>query len=216
VGVFNGGFEEGDFSYWTVNAASSVAVLNSNNLSFSPYVHSGTYAAYLSQPGQLGYLSQSVSTLPGQPCLISFWLDNPLCGTPNEFQVWWNGTKWLDQTNLPTFAWTNMQLVAWATTTQTVLKFGFRQDSDAFGLDDVGVMAVPAPLFQSASAVSNNVVLTWNAWQGLVYQIQYATNLSAPAWQNLGPPMTTTNAVMSYADAPQPKTLRFYRILLLP
>ncbi len=216
AGVFNGGFEEGDFTDWTVNAANSVTVVNTNNILSSPYVHSGTYAAYLSQPNQLGYLSQSVSTLPGRPCLISFWLNNPVGGNPNEFQVWWNGTKLFNQTNLPAFGWTNIQWIASAASTQTLLKFGFRQDVDAFGLDDVGVMTVPPPSFQSVSAVSNNVVLTWNAWQGLVYQMQYKTNLSAATWQILAPAATATNAIMSYSDAPLPETQRFYRLLLLP
>ncbi|HEV7925489.1 MAG TPA: hypothetical protein VGR14_09045, partial [Verrucomicrobiae bacterium] len=216
VGVFNGGFEEGDFADWSVNAASSVTVVDSNSVPFSAYVHSGTYAAYLKQPGSLGSLSQSVSTLSGQPCLISFWLNNPVGGTPNEFQVWWNGTNLFDQTNLPAFAWTNFQFVALAASNQTVLKFGFRHDADAFGLDDVGVMAVPAASFQSISTVSNNFILTWSAWQGLVYQIQYTTNLSAPAWQNLGPPTTATNGIMSYSDSPPAAAQRFYRIILLP
>jgi subtilase family serine protease len=216
VGVFNGGFEEGNFTDWAVNATGFVEVVGSNSTFFSPYVHSGTYGAYLSQPGQLGYLSQSASTLPGQPCLISFWLNNPAGGTPNEFQVWWNGTELFDQTNLPAFGWTNIQLVAWAASTQTVLEFGFRQDVAAFGLDDIGVMAVPAPFFQSITTVSNNFVLAWNAWQGLAYQIQYTTDLGAPAWQNLGPPITATNAVMSYSDTLPPDPQRFYRTVLLP
>ena len=55
----------------------------------APYVHGGTYGAYLSQSGQLGYLSQSFATRPGQPYLISFWLDNPVGGAPSEFQFWW-------------------------------------------------------------------------------------------------------------------------------
>jgi subtilase family serine protease len=216
VSVFNGGFEEGEFTGWTVNASGFVAVVGSNSTFYSPYVHSGTYAAYLSQPGQLGYLSQSVATLAGQPCLISFWLNNPVGGSPNEFQVWWNGTELFDQTNLPPIGWTNIQLVASATSTRTVLKFGFRQDLDAFGLDDIGVMTVPVPSFQSIASSSNNFTLTWNAWQGLAYQILYATNLNATVWQNLGPPVTATNAVVSYTDTLPPDAERFYRIVLLP
>jgi hypothetical protein len=130
--------------------------------------------------------------------------------------VWWNGTELFDQTNLPAFGWTNIQLVAGAVSTHTVLEFGFRQDVDAFGLDDIDVMVVPAPSFQSISTVSNNFNLAWNAWSGLVYQIQYTTDLSGPSWQNLGQPITATNAVMSYSDALPPDPWRFYRIALLP
>jgi subtilase family serine protease len=216
AGVFNGGFEQGDFTDWTVNATGLVAVVSSNSTFYSPYVHSGSYGAYLSQPGQLGYLSQSAGTLPGQPCLISFWLNNPAGGTPSEFQVWWNGTELFDQTNLPAFGWTNIQFVAWAASTRTLLEFGFRQDVGAFGLDDIGVMPVPAPSFQSIAIVSNNFILAWNAWQGLVYQVQYTPALGAPAWQNLGLPITATNAFISFADALPPDPQRFYRLALLP
>jgi len=216
VGVFNGGFEDGNFTNWTLNATGFVTVVGSNSTYYRPYVHSGTYGAYLSQPGQLGYLSQSVATLPGQPCLISFWMNNPTGGTPNEFQVWWNGNELFDRTNVSAGGWTNVQLVAWAASTQTVLEFGFRQDHDAFGLDDIGVMAVPAPSFESIAVVSDNLVLAWNAWQGLVYQIQYTSDLGAPAWQNQGPPITATNAVMSFRFPLLTNQQQFYRMMLSP
>jgi subtilase family serine protease len=209
AGVFNDGFEEGDFADWTVSAAATVEVVDTNIALFSGYVHSGTYGAYLSQPGQLGYLSQAASTLPGQPCLISFWLSNPVGGTPNEFQVWWNTNKLFDQTNLSAFGWTNIQLLAWAAANQTTLKFGFRQDVDAFALDDIGVMALPAPVLQSIAVVSNNFVLSWKAWQGLVYQVQSTTDLGAPAWQNLGLPITATNGAVSLTEALPPDPHRF-------
>jgi subtilase family serine protease len=216
VPLLNGGFEEGSFTNWTVDATGLVAVVSTNTIQYVPYVHSGTYAAYLIQPVQLGYLSQSAVTLPGQPCLISFWLDNPVGGTPSEFQVFWNGSKIFDQTNLPVFGWTNIQLVAAAVSSNTVLKFGFRQDVDAFGLDDVGVMVVPAPSFQSISTVSNSFNLAWNAWAGLNYQIQYTIDPGAPVWQNLGLPITATNSVMSFTDLLPADRWRFYRIALLP
>jgi hypothetical protein len=214
--LFNGGFEAGGFTNWTLDASGFVQVVGSHNPYFDPYVHSGTYAAYLSQPGQLGSLSQSAATLPGQPCLISFWLDNPVGGTPNEFQVWWNGTNLFDQVNLPAFGWTNIELVGWANSNQTILQFGFRQDVDAFGLDDIGVWPVPAPSFESISTVSNIFILDWIALQGLTYQIQYTADLTAPVWQNLGLPITATNALMSYSDLLPPDPQRFYRLSLLP
>jgi Pro-kumamolisin, activation domain len=216
VPLFNGGFEDGDFTDWTVNAGGFVVVVGVASTFYRAYVHSGTYAAYLSQPAELGYLSQPVTTQPGQPYLISFWLNNPVGGIPNEFQVWWNGTELFDQTNLPSFGWTNIQLVAAAVSTNALLKFGFRQDVDAFGLDDIGVMNVPAPSFQSIATVSNNFNLAWNAWSGLTYQVQYATNLTAPIWQNLGSPITATNPVMSCSDALPADAARFYRVALLP
>jgi subtilase family serine protease len=216
VPLYNGGFEEGNFTDWTVNATGFVEVVGVTGSVYSAYVHSGTYAAYLGQPGQLGYLSQSVATVPGQACLISFWLNNPVGGIPNEFQVWWNGGELFDQTNLPAFGWTNIQLLAATASTNTLLEFGFRQDVDAFGLDDIGVMPVPAPSLQSITAVSNNFNLSWNAWSGLTYQIQYTTNPGGQSWQNLGLPITATNAIISYSEALPPDSWRFYRVAMLP
>jgi len=148
--------------------------------------------------------------------LISFWLDNPVGGAPNEFQLWWNGRVLFDQTNLPSFGWTNLQFLGLATSNQTELKFGFRQDVDAFGLDDVGVLAVPAPAFAAINTVSNNIVLDCNAWQGLTYQIQYATNLGSEDWRNLGQPVIATNTVISFTDVLPLDQQRFYRVIPSP
>ena len=214
--VFNGGFEEGNFTDWTEEATGFVEVVDTNSSNYGPYVHSGTYAAYLSQPGELGYLSQSIASDPDQPLLISFWLDNPVGGVPSEFQVRLDGKELFDQTNLPSFGWTNIQLLATAVSTHALLQFGFRQDVDAFGLDDIGAMMVPAPSFQSVTAVSNILSFSWNAWAGLAYQIQYTTNLNAPGWQNLSLPITATNAIITHSEALPPDSGRFYRVSMLP
>ena len=214
--VRNGGFEEGGFEDWTVNATGFVAVVGSHSAYYAAYVHGGTYGAYLSQPGQLGYLSQSFATLPGQPYLISFWLDNPVGGTPAEFQLWWNGARLFDMLNPPAFGWTNIQLAATAAAASTTLQFGFRQDVDAFGLDDIGVMAVPAPVFQAISTVNTNIILQSAAFQGLAYQLQFTPDPGAVPWGNLGPPRTATNASMTFSDALPPDSQRFYRLILLP
>jgi len=99
-----------------------------------------------------------------------------------------------------------------AVSTSVLLEFGFRQDamrSDWMTSEDGGAGAS----FQSISAVSNNFVLTWNAWSGLVYQIQYATALEA-VWQNLGQPITATNG--SCHIRTRSRWIRgFYRIAVL-
>ncbi|MGA2177509.1 MAG: hypothetical protein ABSH38_21250 [Verrucomicrobiota bacterium] len=100
--LLNGGFETATFADWTVNAPGGAMIVGAGSRTFRPYVHSGTYAAYLSQAGTLGYLSQ------------------------------------------------------------------------------------------------------------------YATNLGAPSWQNLGPPITATNALMTQSDLRPPDQQRFYRVILLP
>jgi Immunoglobulin I-set domain len=134
--VQNGDFESGDFSNWT-----SSGNLSSTSVSSSPtYVHSGNYAAILGPVGSLGYLSQTVPTLPGQSYLLSFWLTNPNAQINNEFLVAWNGITIFDRINIPTPGWTNMQFVLTAEGTSTLLTFGFRNDPGYFGLDDISVI----------------------------------------------------------------------------
>lgn len=55
---------------------------------------------------------------------------------------------------------------------------------------------------------------TWNAQSNFAYQLQYATNLVAPVWQNLGSPITATNGSVSTVDIPGMDTQRFYRVQL--
>ena len=160
--VGNSSFENGDFSNWhstldkTVNLVVSTdqSTIDGQNLvagfDDSIFVHSGLYGAFLGQNTSLGYLSQTLPTVAGQQYTVSFWLDNPVAGVPNEFLVIWNGTNLFDQTDLGAFAWTNFQFSATATTATTVLQFGFRNDQNAFGLDDVSVSSaasLSAPVF---------------------------------------------------------------------
>jgi len=52
--------------------------------------------------------------------------------------------------------------------------------------------------------------------EGLVYQVQYTTALGGDIWQDLGPPLTATNAAMTFSDALPADAQRFYRLMLLP
>jgi hypothetical protein len=74
----------------------------------------------------------------------------------------------------------------------------------------------PAPPFVEAIQTNGVLLYSWNAAQGLRYQLQYSTNLAQTLWLNLGNPVTATNAVIS---VPAPLGLdrqRFYRTVLLP
>ncbi|SPE63330.1 putative Kelch repeat-containing protein [Verrucomicrobia bacterium] len=209
--VQNGGFETGDFSFWTETGAFSDCFVSTA----VSYVHSGRYGAEMGPSGSLSYLSQTLVTMPGQLYLLSFWLDSPDGASPNEFLVAWGGTTLFDQTNLPGFMWTNLVCFVNAATTNTVLEFGFRDDPSYLGLDDVSVSAVSVPAFSSVTTVAGNVVLTWNAQTGMVYQAQYNTDLTQTNWLNLGSPITATNTTLILAD-PLADPQRFYRIVLLP
>ena len=138
--VQNGGFETGSFSSWTQAGNTS-----DSGVTTGGYAHSGTYGAYLGPSGSLGYLSETLATVPGQTYFISFWLENFAVGV-NEFSVAWNGSTLYDQTSIPILGWSNYTFAVTATTTSTVLQFGFRNDPNWFGLDDISVTPLCAGL----------------------------------------------------------------------
>jgi hypothetical protein len=216
--VQNSGFETGDFSHWTLSG-SPLANSTSSGSPIAP--HSGNYAAAFGQYGSLAYLSQTLPTSPGQPYLLSFWLENPVGGVPNQFLVNWNTNvgstnNIFSQTNLMAFGWTNLQFVVTAVGTSSTLQFGFRKDLKYFGLDDVNVTPIPMPALQIAGAEGSPVALSWPALPGLIYQVQYRTNLIQENWQNLGGPITATNGTMSASDSTEPDAQRFYRVTVSP
>jgi hypothetical protein len=128
----------------------------------------------------------------------------------------WNGITLFNQTNLPALGWTNLLYLVTATTSNAVLEFSFINDSSFFGLDDISVLPVTAPSFQSVSSSAGAVLLSWGAQTGLVYQVQYRTNLMQTDWINLGSPVTATNNAATLSDPIGANPQRFYRILLLP
>ena len=131
--VQNGGFETGSFSSWNESGNFGDCSVSSS----SPAVYSGTYGALLGSVGSLGYLSQSLPTVPAQLYLLSLELDSPDGISPSEFLVMWNGTTLFDQTNLGAISWTNLQFYVMATGANTLLEFGFRDDGSFLGLDNI-------------------------------------------------------------------------------
>ncbi len=182
----------------------------------SQFVHSGIYGAFLGQTNSLGFLSQGLPTIAGQKYLLSFWLANPAGGTPNEFQVTWNGTTLFDQADLGQFGWTNFQYVVTTDTQSSTLQFGFRNDPSAFALDDISVLAVPSPFFQSVQAAADGIVLTWSAVPGVSYQVQCTEDLNLAPWTDLGAPITAISDTMTASDTTTALPQRFYRIVQRP
>ena len=72
------------------------------------------------------------------------------------------------------------------------------------------------PSFQSVSQSNGILGLVWTADTGLLYQLQYKTNLDQQIWTNLSSPITATNAAVTFSDNIGPDNQRFYRIVLLP
>ena len=216
--VQNGGFETGDFTDWTQSGNTAYTSVTSGN---SQFVHSGTYGVALGPSGSLGYLSQTLPTFAGQNYLLSWWLDNPnnsYGATPNQFLVQWNGTTIFNQTNMPFTTWTNLQFIVTATGASTVLQFGFRDDPYYLGLDDISVTPIPVPSFLAATKTSSTFNLTWGTMTGLVYQVQYKTNLPQTNWINLGKPLIATNGNLTMSDTNtiSSSLQRFYRLMVSP
>jgi hypothetical protein len=212
--ISNGGFETGDFTGWTLSGNVTNMFVTGNPI----LVYDGSYAACLGSIGSLGYLSQMVSTVSGQSYLLSFWVENAESGMPNEFSVSWNGNVLSDQANLPQFDWTNLQFVVAATGTSSTIQFGFRNDPQFLGLDDVSLTpaaAVATPVFQMLTHAGTNFIFSWNAAPGAVYQLQYKTNLLQPAWLNLGA-ITAADVTVSSTNAIGPDPQRFYRLMVSP
>ena len=99
-----------------------------------------------------------------------------------------------------------------------MIQFGFRNDQSYFGFDDVSVLPVAVPAFQSVVRTGSALSLGWSAQPGMRYQVQYATRLIPPDWANLGSVISATNDVMAISDpvAPGGDPMRLYRVLLLP
>ena len=91
-----------------------------------------------------------------------------------------------------------------------------QNDPGAFALDDVSVVPIPLPSFQSIRQSGGTVNFTWTTLAGLAYQIQYKTDLTSANWINLGSPTNATSGTMSVSDAIGSALRRFYRIALVP
>jgi hypothetical protein len=215
--VKNGGFESGNFNNWTPSGDNDGNEFVYND---SSYAHSGNYCALFQPHTGLYYLSQNITTTPGQLYLVSFWMLNYFNASPSDFLVNWAGTNLVNLTNVaPNYAWTQMQYLVTATGSSSALQFGIQYDGTTgqyLGLDDVSVTEAQVPKFQLPLKSNGSVNLTWGAMYGETYQLQYTTNLAFGAWTNLGGPVNASNATVTATDITPSDQQRYYRLILLP
>ena len=155
-------------------------------------------------------------TIAGRRYLLSFWLANPAVGTPNEFQVAWNGATLFDQTSMGQFGWTNLQFVVTARGSSSALRFGARNDQNAFALDDISLQAVRSPILGSATIGSGGFHLQWAGFPGVAYQVQYSGDLGSATWTDLGRTTAANNGIATATDPTVTAPGRFYRVVLAP
>jgi hypothetical protein len=213
--IGNGGFETGDFSDWTLNGGGyPTNFVGAVAVGIDDYIHSGGYAALLGQPYVTATLSQTLPTVPGQLYRVSLYLNNPVGGPTNQFDVKWGGTTLFSQVNVPLIQWTNMEFAVFATNSSTTLEIVFRNDPDYFGLDDISVTPAAPPTFTSAIVSNNALYISWNAIPGASYQLKFSTDLVS--WITSGEPTPATNSIMTvkktiqHADPQQ-----YYRLYLI-
>jgi hypothetical protein len=211
--ILNGGFEAGSFTNWTRSgnyAGSSIS-------SAAQYKHSGTYGAQLHALTTLGYLSQTLTTVPGNVYLISLWLDSPFASNPNEFSVTWDGNVLMDLTNIPNIGWTNIQFFVTATSNATTLQLGYRSDSTYLGLDDVSVVSAQ-PLISKLTLSGANVVLNNSGGiSNRTYVLLSSTNVAQPLnqWIPISTNVVGSNGIfnLTVTNAVPPNSPREFYIL---
>ncbi|MGH7952388.1 MAG: choice-of-anchor tandem repeat GloVer-containing protein [Limisphaerales bacterium] len=224
--LLNGGFETGTFTNWTLSGYSNTSTRVTTG---STFVHSGRYGAELAAPasgGVYGFLSQTLATTSGGSYLISFWLDRLFDSIPNDFQVLWNGNVVLDETNIGSVGWTNIQLTVTATAANSTLEFGYLTGGQYLGLDDVGVASVTSggSTRPSISAITlSGANITLNSANGLANQTYYVlmgTNLAEPLnqWTRVATnvPGTTGNFSITLTNAMSPNAAQRFYILQVP
>jgi subtilase family serine protease len=228
--VGNGGFENGALDYWTLVgdstltfalAADDAEIAGQQALPGQPdtlFVRSGLYGGYLGQWPNNGKLSQTVPTTAGQQLLVSFWVtsvpDDGGQTTPNGFAAKWNNAPLFTGTNLPAFGWTNMQYVVSAASTSGTLEFDFNNTPGAFGLDDITVQALPAPVLFSTAVGGGNVSFNWTAFVNTSYQVQSSINLATNSWTNVGNSIVATNTTAHVSLSTGNSPTQFYRVLM--
>jgi hypothetical protein len=165
--VVNGGFEDADFTGWTLSGNADYTSNNPNTFVFGD-PHSGDDAAWLGPVGSDGFLSQTLATTPGTAYTVSYWLAVDSADgapTPNDFSTTFGGQALFSGIDLaatdgnadPAADYTEYTFSTVAAGPSSVLQFGFRDDTSEFRLDDVSI--TPAAVPEASTTISFGLLL---------------------------------------------------------
>ena len=212
--IFNGGFETGDFTGWTL-AGDTLATFVDTDPSD---VHSGAYGVAVGATTP-STLSQTIPTTPGKSYLISLWLDSPDGQTPTQVSVTWGPSTLLALTDLPAFGWTNIQLLATATTASTILRFGLLDEPSYLGLDDISVFPVQPTIISLTLSGSDLVFKAANCLAGRSYRVLQSNRATLPLAQwtplSTNTPSASGNFSFTVPNAVDPAAAQRFYILQL-
>jgi hypothetical protein len=79
-------------------------------------------------------------------------------------------------------------------------------------LDDISVVPVPVPVLRSVMWSNSVTSLSWDTYPGLLYQLQYTTNLVTGTWTNVGGGYAGSGATVNAVDSSAADRQRFYRV----
>ena len=157
--VSNGGFEDGDFSYWTLGADGTPTDFTFVGGAFPSAgpdcAHTGHYGACLGStdgvPNASGsyddvdILSQTIAGLtPGTRYTLTFWLEND-ASYPNEFALVWDGVTKFSEVDSDPFGWTEFSETKVVTGTTSTIQFLSYNEPGYWGLDDINTSNGIAP-----------------------------------------------------------------------
>jgi hypothetical protein len=147
--VSNGSFEDSTDiagSGWTIGGAFFAEGVDYNIDLDTGDARTGSNSFRGGAVGDVGTLSQTLTTTAGQSYNIHFSLAN-FSGFADgtEFDVLWDGVQVFSMTDILGFGYQDFVIDPLATGASTVLTFAIRDDSFFLNLDDVRVSAVPEP-----------------------------------------------------------------------
>jgi D-alanyl-D-alanine carboxypeptidase len=106
------------------------------------------------------------------------------------------------------------RVVNWGFPFETVTNSAVRDAYMSDVLRFFGLIPAPALSPPVINPVTGSVILSWSASAGLIYRVQFKTNLSDLIWQTLGPDVTATNTSAVKVDV-VPASQRLYRVMLV-